>query len=61
MIDGLNYISIEKAEALKSVWDYSSFNLRNLEQFKQRKILSFKKENEFYNKWKRDKKIKKIF
>ena len=61
MIDGLNYISIEKAEALKSIWDYSSSsNLRNLEKFKKKpKLMNFKKENEFYNKWKLEKKNKK--
>ena len=32
MIDGLNYIPIDKAESLKSLWDYTpSDNLRNLE------------------------------
>ena len=33
MIDGLNYIPIEKAEELRSVWDVKKESIRNLDEF----------------------------
>ena len=59
MIDGLNYIPIEKAESLRALWDNSPVqNKRNLENLKEKpKLLKFEKENKFFNKF--DKKNKK--
>ena len=59
MIDGLNYIPIEKAEKLRVLWDYSNNNnYRKLKKSTRRgKFLNIKKANEYLNKL--DKKGKK--
>ena len=59
MIDGLNYIPIEKAEKLRVLWDYSNnSNYRKLKKSTKRgKLLNIKKANEYLNKL--DKKGKK--
>ena len=52
MIDGLNYIQIEKAEKLRALWDNSdNSNYRNLKKSTRRgKLLNIKKANEYLNK-----------
>ena len=59
MIDGLNYIPIEKAEKLRVLWDYSNnSNYRKLKKSTKRgKLLNIKTANEYLNKL--DKKGKK--
>jgi len=69
MIDGLNYIKIEKAEKLRVLWDNSdNSNYRNLRKSNRKgKLLNIKKANEYLNKLdkkgKKDilKKMEKIF